>query len=906
MTVEELEIIVSAKIDQIKPQIQKVVKEIKNAVKETDGIGSELFGKVDTAKIAKDVQKVKKQAKEIFDPNDTSGLKINGPAVIKGINQSFKELKGQKIDLNNVFDLSQYRRKLEQATTTAQKAKEKLSNSKFMSYDANAVMNKVNLLSNGNTSKLKNDLKESKKHGENLASSTKKVKAHLEGAKAGSKLLTNGLNKAKSIANGVSSKLKVGLGQILKTAGALLSLRSIYNILQNSASAWLSSQNSEAQQLQANLDYMKYALGSSLKPVIETIVNLIYQALKGVQSLIYALTGVNIFANASAKAYSSMANSAKDAKKESQALADIDEIHNIQEDTGSSGGSGSGGANPNFDLSGVETADWLKKILENVKNGNWYEIGASIGTKINESLEKIPWDKIKTTASNAGRNIAKFLNGGIENTNWKLVGNTIAEGVNTSINFAHSFATTFNWKAFGKSISDTINGFFEKVDWIKAGETVSEGIKGVLDTLVEYIENLDVGLIQDAALDFLFNIDWAGVFGKLIKLLVKLVIQGIEAPINLAIKAAKKLADKLPPSMRGAFASLKEIHLEDSILSLGSYEAELYNIQEQAKKTAKGTEESIGGLKTVTVKTFDELEDKAFPWAKNTASNYNEGIKSQESNTNGIFSRISTTMQNALDRYKNSKSWANNIASNYNNGLNGQQSGLVSVLTRIKDKVKSYLNQSGSSSSWGISTASKYKEGINGQNGALTSVLNSFTSKIKNSLNQSGSSYTWGYDMIQGFMNGINAIKSKLTTTVSNIASSIRSFLHFSRPDEGPLRDYETWMPDMIEGLSNSLLKASPRLDNAVSQVSDNIASNLKATTLGVDVNSSVTKTINTNISSQLENAVYSAIQKAENLFKLAINSEIKLNGKTIAQEIIDDLNNEAKRRGYKAILQRG
>ena len=301
---------------------------------------------------------------------------------------------------------------------------------------------------------------------------------------------------------------------------------------------------------------------------------------------------------------------------------------------------------------------------------------------------------------------------------------------------------------------------------------------------------------------------------------------------------------------------LEEINLEDSILSLGSYEAELYNIQEQAKKTAKGTEESIGGLKTVTVKTFDELENKTWQWGKNTAANYNEGVKSQESNSNGVFSRIKTTMQSALDQYKNAKTWGNNTSSNYNSGLNGQQSGLVSVLTGIKDKVKSYLNQSGSSSSWGISTASKYKEGINGQNGALTSVLNSFTSKIKNSLNQSGSSYTWGYDMIQGFMNGINAIKSKLTTTVSNVASSIRSFLHFSRPDEGPLRDYETWMPDMIEGLSNSLLKASPRLDNAVSQVSDNIASNLKATTLGVDVNSSVTKTINTNISSQLENAV--------------------------------------------------
>ena len=95
ITVEELEIIVSAKIEQVKPQIQKVVKEIKEAVKNTDGIGSEVLGKFDTAKIAKEMGKVKKQVKGMFDISDTKGMKINGKNLINGINQSFKTLKGQ-------------------------------------------------------------------------------------------------------------------------------------------------------------------------------------------------------------------------------------------------------------------------------------------------------------------------------------------------------------------------------------------------------------------------------------------------------------------------------------------------------------------------------------------------------------------------------------------------------------------------------------------------------------------------------------------------------------------------------------------------------------------------------------------------------------------------------------------
>ena len=44
-----------------------------------------------------------------------------------------------------------------------------------------------------------------------------------------------------------------------------------------------------------------------------------------------------------------------------------------------------------------------------------------------------------------------------------------------------------------------------------------------------------------------------------------------------------------------------------------------------------------------------------------------------------------------------------------------------------------------------------------------------------------------------------------MTDSVKGIADNIKSFLHFSRPDTGPLADYETWMPDFVNGLSRTL-----------------------------------------------------------------------------------------------------
>ena len=68
-----------------------------------------------------------------------------------------------------------------------------------------------------------------------------------------------------------------------------------------------------------------------------------------------------------------------------------------------------------------------------------------------------------------------------------------------------------------------------------------------------------------------------------------------------------------------------------------------------------------------------------------------------------------------------------------------------------------------------------------------------------------GQARTWGQDIMAGFINGIVSMIGNLVATVQNVAGRVRSFLHFSRPDEGPLRDYETWMPDMMAGLAKGI-----------------------------------------------------------------------------------------------------
>ena len=64
---------------------------------------------------------------------------------------------------------------------------------------------------------------------------------------------------------------------------------------------------------------------------------------------------------------------------------------------------------------------------------------------------------------------------------------------------------------------------------------------------------------------------------------------------------------------------------------------------------------------------------------------------------------------------------------------------------------------------------------------------------------------SWGADLVTGLAKGILSGGGIIAKAVSWIGGIIKGFLHFSRPDEGPLREYEKWMPDMVQGMADGI-----------------------------------------------------------------------------------------------------
>ena len=549
MTLEELEIIIKAKIEDAKPQITKMLKQAIEAINNSKGeiqtavnATSKVMQKVNTqgfiTKTTKAVQVVKDRINNLKKTTQNSQIeiKINNEKASQEITQLEKEIdslqkkiSGRQLKLNITNDtLDKMRAETNQAVINKMPdaGNKRIKAETYSRLDNNSeyatLVNQSDKLSkevekyNSLLNTAKSKMSELKQETQNTGTSQNKLtsffsafKDKLQGAISNAGGLKRAFNQIPKITQKVTNHIKNmgtglrgGLKNVLKYAMALFSLRGIYSVLSNSASTWLSSQNSAAKQLNANIEYMKYAMGSALAPVIQFIVNLVYKLMKAIQSVVYALTGVNIFAKASAKSYNAMANSAKKAKKETQSLADIDEIHNIQEDNSTT--------TPNMDLS--KLGDMSGGILDALKKGDWGSVGSIIAQKLNEALEKIPWDGIQNGARKIAKNIADFLNGFIATTDWNLIGKTLAQGLNTAIYFLYTFVTTFNWTQFGTAIGKSISGFIQNIDWATAGQLFGEGIKGIFNTISSIIENIDWVAVGEAVKTFIQNIDWVGIW----------------------------------------------------------------------------------------------------------------------------------------------------------------------------------------------------------------------------------------------------------------------------------------------------------------------------------------------------------------------------------------------------------
>lgn len=95
-----------------------------------------------------------------------------------------------------------------------------------------------------------------------------------------------------------------------------------------------------------------------------------------------------------------------------------------------------------------------------------------------------------------------------------------------------------------------------------------------------------------------------------------------------------------------------------------------------------------------------------------------------------------------------------------------------------------------------------------------------------------GRAVGWGRDFVQGLVDGIWGMIGSVVDAVSSVANTITRYLHFSRPDVGPLRQYEEWMPDMINGMAKGIRGNAWQLEDALNAATSNLQANVNVASL--------------------------------------------------------------------------
>lgn len=247
-----------------------------------------------------------------------------------------------------------------------------------------------------------------------------------------------------------------------------------------------------------------------LYAMVAPVLTAILQLANGVLSALMKIFNINVKTPTGAGGASGLGGLKKDiddvgksAGKATKQLASFDDV--IQINDSKSGGSALG----DIDTAGLgdfgsvlddliddskELTDIWEHFKELMEQGDYFGAGKEFMQVIADQLRKIPWDDIKTKASETGKAIAEFLNGIFDVSsldgllNWRTIGETIAEALNTIIAAVGSFLKEFDFKMMGKALGTAWDSLWDNLDIDGAAEALYEAFMGVFEFVNGWLE----------------------------------------------------------------------------------------------------------------------------------------------------------------------------------------------------------------------------------------------------------------------------------------------------------------------------------------------------------------------------------------------------------------------------------
>lgn len=487
-----------------------------------------------------------------------------------------------------------------------------------------------------------------------------------------------------------------------------------------------------------------------------------------------------------------------------------------------------------------------------VKNIDWHKLGDTIAKSINAFFNNINWADFGMTLSDAAQGILDTLLTAIRGVDWGQIGTDIA-----------TFIKNIDWWGVAGSLLQAIIAAVHGIGsgilslaadlgkWLWDG--FCNGVRDFFSDPIGFLRSVIVDPIINGIKELFGIHSPSTVFAEIGGYLIEGLKNGIAKTIKGLVTAIPKLFSGLVKAIGNVWTDIKKkagkawdgitkslgdtwSNLKDSAGNffgkIGDKISSVWNGSDKDTKSAWGSIKGVVADSIDTVRNDVSVNsekagksiEKNFNNARDSLIGANRGMSNDTKNAWGplvtFMSDKCGSIKNDISRtFKDSKNTVDTNSKGMKSSVTSNLSDTTKWIAKtmyneMYDKAKNMMD--------------KFKKGSGAVN--VKSTVQSCVGKATSWLSGlGGSSKVWGGDMISGFANGISENMWKVAGQVKNAANLVASWLHFTRPDTGPLREYEQWMPHMMEGLGKTLAASTPRFIGQVKSLSQSMSGAMQA-----------------------------------------------------------------------------
>lgn len=457
----------------------------------------------------------------------------------------------------------------------------------------------------------------------------------------------------------------------------------------------------------------------------------------------------------------------------------------------------------------------VAKAANGILTTNWFEVGWNISKGIvNGFINGMK------TAEFSGMGGGKTSGGGAgrqkkQNTKPEIVvpqydgsgGGVDISGGNSSKKSSTKKAAQ-DTKKLAKSVTNTsrqlLQGTENIVGAISRTVETADNTYNVYDGTTKKLKGTTTETVQTITDSWTEMVDGVETQFKRVQTLTDGVVTSEKVTSSLADEVAKKSVHTRAETLTAAQAEIDEAigyvsrtaqtstetkkvlnaetgELEDTVVSATKVVTDCY------KRIVEGQEQTVERTTTYTNGIVTDINEKVTDL--NTSIKYTEGAL-------GGFSKFVLDLDSKLGGLEK-------VASNLTKSPLGQWFSDLSKGYRASDSFWDNIDVPGMIIDGLTGAAQGYQLTGNWVGAVVGGIIGIVGNLLGTTINTEAGN--WGADLVIGLAKGITDGGGIIAKAVSWIGGIIKGFLHFSRPDEGPLREYEKWMPDMIQGMADGI-----------------------------------------------------------------------------------------------------